>query len=252
MTLPLVSCLMPTYGRASRQPHLIAEAIYWWTRRDYAGPSELVVLNDHPGQTLCCGGPGVRVVNLTRRLPSLGAKCNALLALAHGEIGMMFEDDDISLPHRISQSVERLGDADYWNPRGQWYEDAGVLHTGHAQGVCHNASAFRTEALRGRYAPVTKGHDAVVDGWAGANVRCAAAPLLTPAEWSYCYRWSLSDYHLSGVSDMEAGYRDAPGGAAGRFAVVPAMGRDYAADCAAAAAGSRPPGTTGGPPAPPE
>ena len=86
---------MPTYGRASRQPHLIAEAIYWFTRSDYpADRRELVILNDLPGQTLACSVPGVRVVNLARRLPSLGAKCNALLALAHGEIGMMSEDDD--------------------------------------------------------------------------------------------------------------------------------------------------------------
>lgn len=252
MTLPLVSCLMPTYGRASRQPHLIAEAMYWWTRQDYAGPTELVVLNDHPGQTLICSVPGVRVVNLTRRVPSLGAKCNALVALAHGTVGMMFEDDDISLPHRISQSVERLGTADYWNPRGQWYEDAGVLHTAHAQGYCHNASAFKTDALRGRYASVTTGHDAVIDGWAKGNLSCAHAPLLTPAEWSYVYRWTVSDYHLSGVADMEAGYRDAPGGAAGRYEIIPAMRRDYAADCAAVGAGSRPPGTAGGQTDPPE
>lgn len=235
MTPPLVSCLMPTYGRASRQPHLLAEAIYWFTRQDYAGPTELVVLNDHPGQTLTCSVPGVRVVNLARRLPSLGAKCNALLALAHGEIGMMWEDDDIALPHRTTQSVERLGNFDYWNPRGQWYEESGVLHTTHAQGYCHNASAFKTDALRGRYATVNKGHDAIIDGWARGHVRCAGAPLATPAEWAYVYRWGVSDFHLSGLADMEAGYRDAPGGAAGRYAVVPAVGRDYAADCAAAA-----------------
>ena len=235
MTLPLVSCLMPTFGRASRQPHLIGEAVYWFTRQDYAGPKELVVLNDHPGQTLSCAVPGVRVVNLARRLPSLGAKCNALLSLAHGTVGMMFEDDDISLPHRISQSVARLAGFDYWNPRGQWYEEAGTLHTTHAQGYCHNASAFRTDALRGRYAPVSKGHDAIIDGWALANVRVADSPLRTPAEWSYCYRWTVSDYHLSGVPDMEAGYRDAPGGAAGRYDLAPVAGRDYAADCARAA-----------------
>jgi len=46
----------------------------------------------------------------------------------------------------------------------------------------------------------------------------------------------VSDYHLSGVPDMEAGYRDAPGGAAGYFDLVPRMGRDYAADCASDAA----------------
>jgi hypothetical protein len=235
MTLPMVSCLMPTFGRAARQPHLLQEAVYWWTRQDYAGPTELVILNDHAGQTLTCSVPGVRVVNLTRRLPSLGAKCNALLALAHGTVGMMFEDDDIALPHRVRQSVERLGHFDYWNPRGQWYEDAGVLHTTHAQGVCHNASAFRIDALRGRYPVLTRAHDAIVDSWACSNLRCANDPLPLPAEWSYIYRWSVSDYHLSGVPDMEAGYRDAPGGAAGRFEVTPRRGRDYAADCAAAA-----------------
>jgi hypothetical protein len=119
-SLPLVSCICPTYNRPPRYQHLLEEAIASFLRQDYPN-KELIVINDCPGQELICDEPGVRVVNVAERFPSIGDKLNAAVGLARGELIARWDDDDISLPWRLSLSVERLGDADYFNPRCYWF-----------------------------------------------------------------------------------------------------------------------------------
>src|SRR4051812_19569935 len=70
--LPFVSCLLPTFGRAPQQLHLLNESVFWFTQQDYpADRRELIILNDAPGQILTCNVPGVRVVKLSERVPTL-------------------------------------------------------------------------------------------------------------------------------------------------------------------------------------
>jgi glycosyltransferase involved in cell wall biosynthesis len=69
-TVPLVSCICPTYNRPPHHQHLLEEAIESFLRQDYAN-KELIVLNDCPGQELLCDAPGVRVVNAAERFPSI-------------------------------------------------------------------------------------------------------------------------------------------------------------------------------------
>src|SRR5215211_75266 len=135
--LPLVSCICPTYGRPPNHQYLLEEAIESFLRQTYPN-KELIVLNDCPEQELVCLAPGVRVVNLPERFPSLGDKRNAGVELARGELIAPWDDDDISLPWRLSHSVERLGDADYYNPRSWWHMDSrGLAPSG---GVGYNMS----------------------------------------------------------------------------------------------------------------
>ena len=100
-----VSCLCPTFARTA----LLEEAIESFLRQDYAGPSELIVLNDFDRQTLRFHHPRVRVVN-TSRYETLGEKRNAMVEMSGGELLLTWGDDDIHLPHRISRMVEALGD----------------------------------------------------------------------------------------------------------------------------------------------
>ena len=147
-SLPLVSCICPTYNRPPRYQHLLEEAIASFLRQDYPN-KELIVLNDCPGQELICDEPGVRVVNVAERFPSIGDKQNAAVGLARGELIAPWDDDDISLPWRLSLSVERLGDGDYFNPRCYWFLDNEGLHFDHPMGYAHNASLFRRAAFEG-------------------------------------------------------------------------------------------------------
>jgi len=105
-TLRGVSCLCPTYGRF----HLLAEAVESFLRQDYAGPKELIILNDLPQQQIKFSHHEVRVVNVSERFPNLGAKRNHAAALARYQLLLTWGDDDIHLPHRISRMVESLGE----------------------------------------------------------------------------------------------------------------------------------------------
>src|SRR5437763_15411277 len=75
---PPVSCFCLTYGR----PRVLEEAIHSFLRQDYAGPKEMIVLNDYADQILEFDHPEVQVSNLPKRFRTLGEKMNAAIALA--------------------------------------------------------------------------------------------------------------------------------------------------------------------------
>ena len=240
---PLISCLCPTFGRCgSPWQYLLEEAIEAFLRQTDVH-SELVILNDHPAQELEFDHPRVRVVNEPRRFHTLGEKYNALVSLASGNLLAPWEDDDISLPHRLELTRERLGDRDYFNPRRYWFLDRDGLHWDHAMGVGHNLSLFRRrawEAVDG-YPVVTGSQDAEMDsllaGHARVRCRVEVAPLPVP-EWYYLYRWGASPCHLSGQPDMQGLY-DSLGAAAaavGQFMLRPHWREDYPALVATAQA----------------
>jgi len=65
---PAVSCFCLTYGR----PRMLEEAIHSFLQQDYAGPKEMIVLNDYADQTLDLDHPEVQVINVPRRCRTLG------------------------------------------------------------------------------------------------------------------------------------------------------------------------------------
>jgi glycosyltransferase involved in cell wall biosynthesis len=236
-TLPLVSCICPTYNRPPHYQHLLEEAIASFLRQDYPN-KELIVINDCPGQELICDEPGVRVVNVAERFPSIGAKQNTAVDLARGELIAPWDDDDISLPWRLSLSVERLGDADYFNPRCYWFLDNEGLHFDHSIGYANNASLFRRAAFEGvgGYPSESFGADAALDAAFSGLAHAAVDPLrgdkeLTRSEWFYIYRWGVSPVHMSG-SGVEDFYREVGKlpVVEGRFHLSPHWRRDYVAE----------------------
>ena len=228
MSLPMIAALMPTFGRASRQPQLIKDAVRDFRDQDYpADRRVLIVANDAPGHTLTCRLPNVWCVNMGVRAKSLGIKCNMLVAFAAhkgAELGMPWEDDDRSLPHRMQASAAAMaGGWQYWNPGMVWFHQKGEDRRLDGIGVMHHASCFRVEDFRGRYADTSKGHDMAADGWARANLRCnpLKIPADRPQDVFYCYQWGWSDFHLSGQHDMESAYRTANPGPPGVFDITP-------------------------------
>lgn len=102
--LPKVSAYCPTYAR----PHLLEEAIESFLLQDYKGEKELVILNDYSGHTLHYDHPEVKIFNISNHIKPIGKKYNETIKLCSGEILFTWDDDDISLPHRISLSVETM------------------------------------------------------------------------------------------------------------------------------------------------
>ena len=118
-SLPLVSCVMPTYGR----PVFALQAVRYFLRQDYP-ERELLILDDGPegpGEELGARLPAddrIRYIRLPR-LP-IGGKRNIGCALARGAIIAQWDDDDWYGPARLSAQVAPLlaGRADITGIRG--------------------------------------------------------------------------------------------------------------------------------------
>lgn len=140
--VPLVSCVMPTYGR----PDYVMESIFLFLEQDYPN-KELIILNDCPGQLFEGDLPGVRAVNMDCRFGTLGEKRNATIEHASGRIIMVWDDDDIYMPWRLTFSVDemRRSKAPIYRAERYWgYWDDGELHDNHAsfEWMNHSLTAF--------------------------------------------------------------------------------------------------------------
>ncbi|HEY3010734.1 MAG TPA: glycosyltransferase family A protein [Micromonosporaceae bacterium] len=227
-----VSCILPTFNRPPAQQWLLEEAVESFLRQDYAD-KELVLLNDCPAQHLVCDAPGVTVVNLPRRFQSLGEKRNAAVGLAGGDVLMPWDDDDISLPWRLSASAAWLGDADYFCPSQYWVADAAGLHSDSCRSLAHGCSAFTRDAFDavGGYPHLSFGEDAAFDDKlrAAPSVDVVPAAPLPTDRWYYVYRWGVSPVHMSSRGPERDWYGEIGRRSVepGRFVLRPHWREDY-------------------------
>lgn len=160
MNKPLVSCQCITYNR----PELLEEAIESFHRQDYECDKELVILNDG-AQTLVYDHPEVKIINSPIRFNSIGEKRNACVALCKGDVIFPWDDDDISLPWRISYSLEKKGSGRYWKNKRAWCWQNGkikpepVHNVYHAMG-CWDKSLFIDV---GGYPFIQSGQDGAIE-----------------------------------------------------------------------------------------
>lgn len=232
--LPLVTFIVPTYGRAARQPQLLNEAVYWLVNQEYPNV-EVLVLNDCPTQTLTCDHERVRCINWGHRIATLGEKMNLGVLLAAGSICCPAEDDDISLLHRAEQAVVKLKSFDYWTPALWLHYHLGKTPAIDAHGWGHNCSAYRRAAMLGRYEPITPGHDKLIHIWAHENLRFNPYKLKDPSQVSYVYRWGVSVMHLSGNPDMNNAWAGFNPGKPGKYKIKPRATNDWQAVAESAA-----------------
>lgn len=225
---PFICFLCPTYGRVRRQPELIAEAVYWFTKQEYEN-CELLILNDCKEQEITCNVPGVTMVNCEYRYPTLGQKMNAMVELApEGSVCAVYEDDDIILPWRCEEIVKGIRGVDFWSPGKWWYCEKGIAPQIDTNGYGYTSCAFRREAGLGGHEKVSEAHDRKFVVWASENLKCRFANGNVPADRiSYCYRWGVSQIHLSGTGFIEEAYKDFYPGRGGKFTIVPKMEEDW-------------------------
>ncbi len=197
----LISCLMPTYNRYPSMGFLVEEAVESFIRQDHQD-RELLICNDTPGQLLEVHHPKVKVFNLQERLPTLSDKLQFLIDHAQGEAFCRWDDDDISLPHRLSFSQRKLGDKLEWRAGNYWWDTGTLTEVAHA-GNTHVQSIFRRSCLDvigGKYPPKLSGYE---DQAFNKALVQAGFPRLgevvAPGEIYYLYRWATGSLHLSGV-----------------------------------------------------
>ena len=118
---PLVSCIMPTRGRAV----WVQQAVRYFQRQDYP-ERELIIVDERPTDTgrpdeaeealasaIRACGDSVRYIRLEPGL-TIGAKRNRACELARGEIVAQWDDDDWYAPDRLRRQVAPIlaGEAD--------------------------------------------------------------------------------------------------------------------------------------------
>lgn len=160
--LPLVSCIMPTYGR----PDYVNESVAMFLAQDYPN-KELIILNDCAGQVFVSEFPNVRVINAKSRWPTVGEKRNSCISLATGSVIAVWDDDDVYLPWRLSYSVSEMArlKTAFYRPSDYWaYWGDGDLHDNQSvPGWPGHAYVTYTKSLWedvGGYTAVNVGHDA--------------------------------------------------------------------------------------------
>lgn len=227
-----VSCYCSTYNRPPNCQWLVEEAIESFLRQDYPC-KELIVLNDCPAQELICDVPGVLVFNAPARFHSTGEKFNAAIGFANGDVLAPWDDDDIALPWRLSLSLEKLGNADYYNPSRYWLWDSRGLHWDHQMSLGWGCSMFTRSSFAavGGFPHISGEADETIDRKFRAHpgVRIAPSSPLRPDEWYYVYRWGVSPAHISGKRPYgdwyaEIGRRPVE---RGRFVLLPHWKQDY-------------------------
>jgi len=105
MSNPLVSCLCCTYGR----PVLLGETVKCFVDQDYQN-KELIILNDQKEVKLRIENcpDNIHIYNHPFRFNSLGEKRNYIKTLGHGDYYCIWDDDDLYVPFRISESVDLI------------------------------------------------------------------------------------------------------------------------------------------------
>lgn len=195
MTAPLVSCLVPTYGRFG----FLRELVAWFLAQDYPA-KELIILNNHP-TPIRCDLPGVFVVNMPGH-PTMGECWTTLLKLAGGELTTRWADDDRYLPWHLSQAVERWLQADKpaaWQPMRSWLiaasDPANIGYRLSAASPYISAALIRTDAHRAAGEVPSSGDD---DVRLIAYLKDKIVKEEVGARSSYCYYWN-GRQHASAV-----------------------------------------------------
>lgn len=199
--LPKVSCLCPTFAR----PNLLEEAIESFLRQDYEGEKELVIVNDFPYQTLKMSIPNPQVIiaNTPTHIVPLGKKFNVTAALATGEYLMVWDDDDIYLPHRISHSVKHIANGVYHTNRAAILQDGKYELTGNYFHGCLMVAANTFKGVGGYDEQDMSKIDLQLLDKIRAKTGFVSEQIATK-DLFYIYRWGETGaYHISSWGDKE-------------------------------------------------
>lgn len=140
--LPFVSCLCPTY----RRPKLLENSIACFLAQNYPSDRRELIVLDDAGELQNQTGEGWQILSIPRRFRSLPEKFNALAGLARGEILVVWEDDDIYLPHHISSHVTAIADHMWSKPSKILSDYTGEVKEEEATGRFHASIAMTRRA----------------------------------------------------------------------------------------------------------
>jgi hypothetical protein len=162
--------------------------------------AELLILNDDPAQVLTCRVPGVRVVNYDLPFADLSEKTNRAVLVADGDWICWWDDDDISLPHRIRRSLSTVQsqgcEAARWDRA--WYVDGDKISR--PSNLFMGGAIIRREFyLRVGGCEVGKWNDQSIHRRLLASGKYHCVQNDRPEETHFIYRWTGTGSHISGI-----------------------------------------------------
>ena len=196
----MFSCVCPTYCR----PERLEEAIESFLRQTYAGPKELVVLNDNPRVHYIFDHPDVRIVNLKTRYHTLGRKLNLGTGYCRYGCRVNWPDDDLFLPHALDTIASGIKEADFYSFSGYW----NINKLGELAWVTSQITGIipiRIEALRwvgGYPVDISCGADKGLRDRIVQFALQGSHAHLTKQQGFFIYRWA--PHHLSGYTEQKA------------------------------------------------
>ena len=222
---PLVSCIMLTYNRLPDRQILLEEAIHSFIMQDYDN-KQLIILNDCEQQKIYLRYNNVIVININKRFKTLGEKYNTAIALSDGDFICPWEDDDISLPWRISLSVSKINDKPYWKANKQWFIASGIHEISNCVG--HNHSIFTRKSFDeiSGYPHISISQDSAIEKEFEKNNFPICREDINKEHWYYIYRWNTGSYHGSAYNDGYKVIGDLPI-TPGEFYLDPHWEQDY-------------------------
>jgi glycosyltransferase involved in cell wall biosynthesis len=238
----LVSCLCPTFNRIPQYTNLVEEAIESFLRQNY-DHRELILCNDQPRQQLIFNHPKVKVINCPERFPTFARKIDFMISQAQGQYLCRWDDDDISLPHRLTYSMNMLMNradnsrAKEWRCENHIYAPKGGFPViDYSHGNTHLTAVWNRDLLPEINAGLYPWQ------WAGGEdqqfnklLRLAGytgtGQMLPDEDVFYIYRWGVGQHWSGPGGDLQAVYdrRGEDYVPPGVFQIFPRWYQDYGA-----------------------
>lgn len=191
----IVTAVTVTAGRT----RLLQQALACFEAQDYPD-KRMVILNTFPRQELVYDNPLVDVVNCDERPKSLGEARNKAVDFAEDGVIVVWDDDDLFLPHHLRVYAEAFAarEADWIRAIPVWYAEQYEIRKPFSTWI--NSIAFDKIAWKkiGGYPQQTVGEDQVF--FRKLSEACSGRSLeLKPEEISAIYCWGQGVYHVSGL-----------------------------------------------------
>jgi hypothetical protein len=189
--------ICPTY----RRPKLIPNVLALWEMQDYPEDQRHLVILEDGGSFDSQVGKNWTLLTSPERFPTLGLKfgalCDFAITIMKADGIVVWEDDDVYLPHHLSAAADTLKNNDVSCSSVVLSDDGGKgLHDASAIGRHHGAWSFTSDAYirSGGYPKESSPPFDFSFLQRLKNAGCSIGDPRKNHKNSYIYRWMTSGY----------------------------------------------------------
>ena len=188
----MISVLTLTYQRHQ----ILEEAIQSFLLQDWAGESEMVVLNDSPLVKYEFDHPKVRVINCDTRFSSIGKKLEYGFAQCKGDYIYRLDDDDLMAPWALSVQAkyrEMKPNCEIYRCQKHYFFCHNKFE-GMSDNINNGNCYSKSYTQRINYPDVSGPEDNNITFHQNAIIYTGDT-----GRYSMIYRWGMGTFHISGM-----------------------------------------------------